>query len=272
MKVIHISDLHYPKTGDKTELLVEGIINHYTNIDLKPIIIITGDILDTPSANDNNYKEAKEVLLRLKTAGFKILLTVGNHDVKKDGIKKRRFIDVYKKKYNSYFQDLLCEGHNHLNNTNDLLTFPIVHRFNNYFFLGLDSMSKQRKYAKAARGLIGNNQLSTLKSHLKEIKANNPLAKIIIYLHHNPMEYFIISQLHTWGTKLKDRAQLISAINGVDALFFGHIHYNKRYSKQENKHAIRIIQLSGGSTHGDTVDWIEVDLENFETSQIELDD
>ncbi|MEM7085244.1 MAG: metallophosphoesterase [Bacteroidota bacterium] len=268
MKIIHISDLHFPVTNDKTECLVKGIIEHYREYEIKPVLILTGDILDSPGYSDDVFIKVKNILHELKLDGYKMLICPGNHDVKRNGIKRRRSIPANKKKFNQVFKELLCEGHNYLNPKNDLLSFPLVHKISDVVFIGLDSMSKNQKYAKAARGIIGSRQLIKLKSYIDQARKEHPSCKIVVYLHHNPMGYFIISKLHTWGTKLKDRTSLLNGLKDTDALLFGHIHFDKRYSSKESKYKINCIQLSGGSTHGEDTGWTEIDLIDFSSKNL----
>ena len=68
MKIIHISDLHYPKT-EKTLMLIKQIILHYEDLMLKPTIVITGDILES-STRKKHFQEARLILKQLVDDGY----------------------------------------------------------------------------------------------------------------------------------------------------------------------------------------------------------
>ena len=58
-------------------IIVDWIVERYSN-DQKPLILLTGDIVD--DGKTNQYKNAVKILTPLVEAGFPILPTPGNHD------------------------------------------------------------------------------------------------------------------------------------------------------------------------------------------------
>ena len=80
--IVHLSDIHIGKNhsqGNSTlaNNLVGLIIQHYTE-DIKPLVVITGDIVDYGS--QANLDAVAPILLRLQNAGLTVLPVPGNHD------------------------------------------------------------------------------------------------------------------------------------------------------------------------------------------------
>ena len=233
MKIIHISDLHHPKFN-KAEKLIGKIIEHYQNIDIKPIVIISGDLVNT--VDEKCYSEIKGILQKLKSAGFDLLLCPGNHDLKLKG-SLSSITDKQRKLFRDSFFDLLPKSSSV---SNDLYHYPLVNKYENHYFIGLDSNTSGKRTAK---GLIGTKQLNLLENLLSEIKTENENAKIILYLHHFP---FGMNKLASWWFLLRDGNKLLEVIkNKVNVVLFGHIHCTHRFTEEEKKFNIDFIQLNG---------------------------
>ena len=259
MKIVHISDLHYPKTGKNTKKLITHIIHYYREVTIKPIIVLSGDILHS-STRKTNFKEAKTLLQGLKNEGFHLLICPGNHDLKAEGIAP---IFIGRKRFDNYFQSLLPQGFNYFGEEdNNLVDFPIVHQFDNHFFIGLDTLAEENFIG--AAGELGEEQIRELKEIIEELKEqfNEPI--ITVYLHHHPLKFNYRPEL----MKLKDKELFLEAIKGINVLLFGHLHHNQRFDVDEIKYDINCIQLSGGSTHGLRIDWTEIDTEAYKTVNI----
>jgi len=137
MKIIHISDLHFPNHFG-TEKLIDKIISHYKEDQVKPIVVCTGDILDTPPNNNSNYLETSKILTKLKTNNFNVLICPGNHDLKKGGLKKRKQIHANLIKFSRYYSPILPANSNiHGEQKNNLLEYPITHKYQDHYFIGL---------------------------------------------------------------------------------------------------------------------------------------
>ena len=258
MKIIHISDLHYPKT-EKTLKLVEQIIKHYEKLTIKPTVVITGDILES-STRKKHFKEARLILKKLVDDGYLLLLCPGNHDVKFEGLGPMINGGI---RFNNFFSSLLPQDLNlYGEEDNNLLDYPICHHSHNHFFIGLNTLEKERGFG--ATGELGEEQINELTILLQEIRADNEQANIIIYLHHHPLKFSYRPEL----MKLKDKEELLSAIQGVNVLLFGHLHHNERFVADEKKYDINIISLAGGSVFGGGVDWIEIETEGYEMKNI----
>jgi len=277
MKIVHISDLHYPKHRG-TEDLINKIINYYGNDDEKPIVICSGDILDSPPPfnNNNNYKKSAEILTKLKEKGFRVLICPGNHDLKIGGIKKRKLIHSNLIRFDNYYRNILPNDLNfNTNNSISLLEYPIIHKIEEHFFIGLNSMTYQPK---SAKGMLGREQLKKLQATLNEIRENNTNPIITVYLHHNPLPFNLnVSGVPDFGDRivsdklrLIDRNPFLKIIDGVNILLFGHLHYNKRQVKYQTKYNIDCIQLTGGSTDEKEEAWTEIDTLTYESKDIIL--
>lgn len=266
MNIIHISDLHYGATGEKTEKLVDKIINHYKEIEVKPLIINTGDLVE--DGKKWQMRKCKKILNRLIDEGFEMLICPGNHDIKNNG-----YLPIIKglKRFDEYFAELLPANSNFYGHEdNNLLDFPIVNNYNEFYFIGLDSNEKQRGIG--AKGELGSAQLRELNETIEEIRIANLRAKIIVYLHHNPFRYNInLPWLFDYeNMKLIKRKQFLETIKGkIDVLLFGHAHWYDRLVNDEKKYGISLIQLGADSTHKkDKVRFTEIDLLNYSVKRI----
>jgi len=254
MKILHISDLHYPDTEDNPKLLVEKIINHYKKHKTKPCVVLSGDILES-SISKSAFHEARQILQPLKDSGFPLMICPGNHDLKAFGIGP---VVTGRIRFNNYFKGLLPEKNNYYGpEDNELHDFPIVHKFRNHFFIGLDSMAAES--GPGTTGELGKEQLDELVEILDEIRSKERNPIIIVYLHHHPLKFTYRPRL----LRLKDKKRLLEIIRGVNVLLFGHLHFIERFPKDEKRYDIDVIHLTGGSAYGRHVDWTEIDTRGF---------
>ena len=262
MKIIHISDLHYGKFSG-TDNLINHIITYYQNERVKPKIILSGDLVDS-SLDKKDMGELKIKLKKLTSHDFDLMICPGNHDLKREGAtgNPRRNLKVF----NKYFKDLLPKGVNYKGeDDNDLLDYPIIHQFNDHFFIGLNSLEGKPI---ATRGKLGKNQLKELKNDLARIRKEHNDPKIIVYLHNNP---FSFSYKYKW-LKLVDRENFRKIIKDVNVLLSGHWHSNKRYGSEEKKYNINVIQITGASTAYNFISWTEIDTSDYSVKPIRIDD
>ena len=250
MKIVHISDLHYPKTEENTQKLITQIIDYYSHDIVKPVVVISGDILHS-STRKTNFREVKKILAELRSFGYHLLICPGNHDLKVEGIAP---VIVGRQRFDNYFRSLLPKGFNYFGEEdNNLLDFPIVHQFDDHFFIGLDTLAEENGIG--ATGELGNDQLEELNEIIVELRNKFEQPKIIIYLHHHPLRFTFRPEL----MKLRDKDDFLDIIRGIDILLFGHLHHHERFPDDELKYDINCIQLSGGCTHRGPVNWTEID-------------
>lgn len=79
MKILHLSDLHIGvgKNYFHAKWIVSWIM---ANLDWREhIILITGDLVDSPSAQ--TYRAAAGLIEEMRRAGFSVLTVPGNHDI-----------------------------------------------------------------------------------------------------------------------------------------------------------------------------------------------
>lgn len=266
MKIIHISDLHYGATKNRTELLVNKIIDYYKDESEKPLIINSGDLVE--DGKKWQMSGCKKILNRLIENEFEMLICPGNHDIKNNG-----YLPIPRglKRFNLYFKGLLPKNSNLFGQEdNNLLDYPIVHKYNQYYFIGLDSNEKQRGLG--AKGELGSSQLRELNEIISDIKESDANAKIIVYLHHHPFRYNInLPWLFDYDNmKLIKRKQFLEAVRGkIDVLLFGHAHWYDRLSEKEKQYDISLIQLCAHSTHKrDDIEFTEIDLKDYSVKRI----
>ncbi len=256
MKIIHISDLHYASTRfNSTAMhrpishLVTKIKDHYSGIEDKPLIVLTGDILAS-SFREKKSRRARAKLEELREEGFEFLICPGNHDIKDAGLVA---VVNGRKKFNRVFKRLIAKGNIAGDDKNDFYAYPMVHKFDDHFFIGLDSMKKQN--GNGAKGELGDRQRNKLKKVLKTIREEHSDAKIVVYLHHSPL-------FHKPSLELIDRKQFLEIIRGVNVLLFGHWHVNKRYPEKEKKYDIDCF-INGGDSNIGNIHWWEIDTDDY---------
>jgi len=82
-RVLHLSDLHIGMNRSEipwlqAQKVIDGIIKTYEFENPKPIVVITGDLVDHHSSD--NLTKAFDLLQKLETAFFTVLVIPGNHD------------------------------------------------------------------------------------------------------------------------------------------------------------------------------------------------
>lgn len=268
MKVVHISDLHVGEHATRDALvgkLFTKIINKYGQNREKPLILITGDFVHDGEASQ--YQQAEKFMNRLHTAGFQILMCPGNHDYGQQGLSEdyesltryNRFAMQFttrKSDNDSGFQNIQGNQWN----------YPVVNKYDDTYFIGLDTMQGVFRLSWwyrflagfTAAGWLGKPQLDKLDAAIKNIKQKSPNSTIVLYMHHHPFYFnfrFRAMQLH-------DRRRLHQMIaNKVDILLFGHNHVEKRLQDKERQHGIDIVQVFGNCVHDLDVPFFEIDTE-----------
>jgi 3',5'-cyclic AMP phosphodiesterase CpdA len=276
MKFIQISDLHFRASNAfKVEALINNIISHYKDEDKKPLVVVTGDLVE--GARKSEMEKCYIILKRLKDAGHDILICSGNHDVKTTRnyllfkVHGSIFSTRAYNNFNSIFTNLLPqESWNLPDQENDLKFFPKVNKYGNTYFIGLDSNNKER----LPTGSIGSEQMENLKLQIERIKAESEAKKIVVYLHHNIFWFdpgVAIGRLDANRLKLTDRYDLRNLLkDNVEVVLFGHFHRNIEYSSRAEKLGIKIINLAGNCVFSrDIITWFEFDMNTISMTKIE---
>ncbi len=254
MKLLHLSDLHIGKqeTTDLNEeeeakRLVEAIVEKWKNDPDKPIIIVTGDIVDDGA--EEQFITAREILKPLRDNGFQPVYIPGNHDYGWNGAHAtaKKFI-LFKK----YLYGVDCR-----------ITYPDVPISNDEItVIALNSMKAETGFwdGLLADGELGNKQLDELSDIIKSIREEKGTRHIIaVALHHHPFLFpddTFFEKIGEWfGHDLKDGDDLMKIISGrVNVLLFGHEHRHIDFSKEfpkanlTKKYRIPVILSNGKST------------------------
>jgi len=250
MKIIHISDLHFPRRSLITGF-VSNIISKYKLVSPKPVIVISGDIFDEP-ASDNAYELAKSQFQKFINEGFILIIgAVGNHDCKRGGLTEDHDIDRHKGRYAAAFLPLLPTGRSYKDFSDRLSAFPMVHKIDDHFFIGLDSMMHMPD---GAKGIIGEPQIAKLKHILSTIREQETEPIIIVYLHHSPTRV-------PFQLKLNDKDALLTAVKGVNVLLFGHRHRSKRFEDLKDDYNINCAIRTGNKQA-----WTEIDTTDYSSN------
>jgi len=266
MKIIHFSDLQYQANRkDSISKFINKIIEHYAGVSEKPLIINTGDLVE--DALKDEMTEHKVQLQKLANAGFEILICPGNHDQKKNGYTPK-LNDANLTMFSNIFSDLLPQGkHLYSEDNNHLLSWPLVHQYGSYFFVGLDSNEGMHNNYSAC-GKIERRQRLALNKALNDIEKVESNAVIVVYLHHEPFEYPISTGVpgpyDYQFMKLKKREKLLRILKGrVNVLLFGHNHRFERRKSREQKWEIDLVLRNAGAIMNISDNkFAEIDLAN----------
>lgn len=244
MKILHLSDLHIGKSETEAENLgkiVNFIVGNEQWHGDKPIIVITGDLVD--DGKKEQFAEARQILEPLYQTGFTVLAVPGNHDYGWNGVhaREKRF-PLFKNAFFKY----------------ESVTYPHVKEIDGHIFVGLNSMKAETGFFDGllADGELGSRQINDTLDRLKDFEGRPPEKKVVIYLHHHPFLYPDDNELEEMGEKighwLKDGDDFMHKISKyrVDILLFGHEHRHLDFSSTEisKKYGIPAILSSGKST------------------------
>ena len=270
MRIIHLSDLHIGrgKNLENTQILLNRIDEKYGNEQKKPVILITGDIVD--DAQTWQFKEANRLFQHFISKGYQFLLCPGNHDYGWNGMKS---MSENIKKYGKYLsQDI---------------DFPVIEEIDDCYFIALDSMEDETGIfdSYGAEGEIGKDQINDLNYYIEEFRHHSPNGKIILYLHHHPFYFNHFMRLKD-ADKLKEVVRIRSDDEGntmkrVNILLFGHKHVEKQLKSKESKYGIDLIlaskkstDIEGGTLTGTTdkavFSFYEIDTETCSAIPVEV--
>ncbi|MCU0691969.1 MAG: metallophosphoesterase [Polyangiaceae bacterium] len=248
--ILHISDLHFGRnktTSDAAASAIRSILNRWENQQVKPVVIVTGDV--TQDGTQEQYDLAKVHVDALRDAGMEVVLLPGNHDYGKFGshAEARRF-----KLFKEAFYPKRPVG------------YPDVLRIDGWTIVCLNSMKAETGFFDGllADGELGGKQISDTTLFLEQLREDRQAGKtkIVVCLHHHPFLFpddNVFEKVKEWATHwLKDGADLMHKISGnVDVLLFGHEHFHWDCSRElggvelTRKYEIPMI-LSCGTTSG----------------------
>ena len=254
MKILHISDFHIGKEETdvdewrQAEKLVRLIRREWGDAADKPLVLITGDVVD--DGREVEFIEARRILRPLHRAGFQVALLPGNHDYGWNGsyAQEKRF-KLFKK---------------YLLGIETRVTYPDVpYADDDVSVITLNSMQSETGFwdGLLADGELGDRQLDELGELITTLRDERKKShKIVVAVHHHPFLFpddpFFKQAKEWFGHRLKDGADLMHLLSGrVDALLFGHEHRHVDFSEEFDGHVfteeydIPCILASGKSTN-----------------------
>ena len=250
MKLLHLSDLHIgkqetPDLNEELELqkIIESIITKWGDDPDKPIIIVTGDIVD--DGLEEQYIKAKRIIQPLYDKGFKQVYIPGNHDYGWNGshAEKKRF-----KLFKKYLYGVDCRiSYPDVPYSDDLVTI-----------ISLNSMKAELGFLEnlLPDGELGEKQLDELAEIIYEKRLEKgPNHNIVVALHHHPFRFPDEDKFGELFRRLKDGSDLMNIISGrIKILLFGHEHRHIDFSQEfprerlTEKYKIPVILSNGKST------------------------
>ena len=252
MRILHISDLHIGQEGavdrwKMAEKLVREIKREWGGGDDKPLVLITGDVVD--DGTEIEYIEARRILRPLHRAGFQVAPLPGNHDYGWNGA------HALEKRFKLFKKYLL--------GIETRVTYPDVPcADNDVTVINLNSMHAETGFwdGLLADGELGSRQRAELDELITVLRDERKKThRIVVALHHHPFQFPDDPPLkkikERVGHRLKDGDDLMKLLVGrIDVLLFGHEHRHVDFSKPFDGHLfteeydIPCILSSGRST------------------------
>jgi 3',5'-cyclic AMP phosphodiesterase CpdA len=233
VNIIHLSDLHIGKSNnlEKGHIIVDWILENQ-DLHQSDLVVISGDLVD--DGQRWQFEKARDLIDRLRDAGYTVLIAPGNHDYGPDGYRENQ---ASKRD----FRELISQ----------VGEYPALYIKSGQAFVLLDSMEAEMENREiwGAQGYLGLKQLQKLDLLLDELAENPAVENIILVLHHHPFDYLFYHGL-------RDHADLKGVIScrkdeapRVNVLLFGHKHLDHRFNdpgdNKEELFGIDLIYASG---------------------------
>ena len=253
MQILHLSDLHIGRDGARStrnrraEKLVRRIEGSWGRAEAKPLVLITGDVVD--NGEEEEFLEARRTLRPLLDAGFTVLPIPGNHDYGWAGSYAQA------KKFALFKRYLL--------GTTARVGYPqVAYDEEGVTLITLDSMKAETGFPDGllANGEMGRAQRRSLARIIASLHEERPAEqRIVVALHHHPFLFPGETPLELakdWvGHRLKDGESLMKVLQGrVHALLFGHEGKHLDFSRRiggrvlTEESSIPCILCNGNST------------------------
>ena len=206
--IYHISDLHLSKDRGKNVEVAARLQLLRTVMTKDDLLVVTGDLTD--DGDPEQYREAKRLL---KPFAGQLFLVAGNHDMGKWG----NFYDSdCIKRWQALCKSLGAPAPVGIGRTFQRLwgvpgEAPVL-------LLGLDACCRTMLPLDFAQGEVGGYSLRWLRETVGHIRLDDPKAKVVVALHHDPLG-------EKWVERLQDRDEFLRETYGVvDAVLYGHDH------------------------------------------------
>lgn len=257
MNIIHLSDLHIGKSNnlEKAHRLVDWILENQDRHQSE-LVVISGDLVD--DGQTWQFEQARDLINRLKDAGYSVLTAPGNHDYGPDGFRES---PVSKRD----FREMISQ----------VSEYPAVFIKAGQAFVLLDSMEAEMEKIEiwGAQGYLGLKQLQKLDLLLDELADNPAVENVILIMHHHPFDYLFYHGLRDHA----DLKGVISRRKGepprVKALLFGHKHLDHRFNdlgdNKEEIYGIGLIFASGQTVERDENGKMTLPVINIEEKSIQ---
>lgn len=248
---IQLSDLHIASNPNAdnnkaTDTIVAFIKERYKNTE-KPVVLITGDVVDNGLKSE--YKEAFRLLKPLKGAGFRLLITPGNHDYEFLG---NIPVDSAVKNYDRYILRELMAGEPESYYTGE--AYPLVSRIGDVLYVGLDSCATSLKepfnFARGKVGKIQRQRLQSIWMRNTQLPINRKFS-VVVYFHHHP--FYRDSPVAASVMEMEDANKVMGMLsNWANCVCFGHRHKSQvwRGEAENRRYGIDLIVASGRTTDG----------------------
>lgn len=205
MRIAHLSDLHICDDTSETaaRALVRDIIANLDPADT--VVALTGDIIDSPAFDQ--WARAARVVGELVDAGFRVVTSLGNHDLDWMGLTPGR---EYRELAKGWLNDTLGldvdEDH-----------WPVVYREQGVTFIACDSNRATRPERHAiATGALGYQQRMRLARECELARRRGD--QVVTLSHHSPI-------CDNPTLLMTDGPEFLHAISHrCDVLLVGHLH------------------------------------------------
>lgn len=205
MNIAHLSDLHIfdDASEDAARALVCDIIANLNPANT--VVALTGDIIDSPSADQ--WARAARVVGALVEAGFRVVTSLGNHDLDWMGLTPAR-------EYRELAMSWLCDT---LGLEVDEDHWPVVYREKGVTFIACDSNRATRPERHAiATGALGYQQRMRLARECELARRRGD--QVVTLSHHSPI-------CDNPTLLMTDRSEFLHALaHRCDVLLLGHLH------------------------------------------------
>lgn len=253
MKIIHLSDLHYGQPGSTTQnaRVINALLERPDISEC--IVIITGDVVDTPE--DTIYRTATSALRQLSEACAELVMVPGNHDLSTKGVTPHLTAHI---KWGAHVENL----------TKQRPAYPSMRVDGGVAIISIDTNREPPGIHRltqniTATGYVGPDQIEAVAGMVQW--ARRLSIPTVIALHHCPSGGDPLLRLH-------DRRELgdaLEAAGGVDLILSGHLHQKCEWS---NVIGARLLISSPKSpdAQGYRVLWWDEDRRRFVWEWVEV--
>lgn len=248
-RLLHLSDLHIGRDaqrGERARALVRRVIDTWGAVADKPVVLITGDMVD--DGEEGQYLATGPLLSGLRGAGFQVTCVPGNHDYGHDGCHAD--------------PECFARFERHVALPLGVAAYPACVRVPGWAIVALDSMRDEsgRWDGWLADGEIGREQRAAVDRLLSGLARDRRAGlRVVVALHHHPFVFPddpFYRRAYEWvGHRLKDGDELMEIVAGrVDLLLFGHEHRHVDFARDfpeanlPGRYAIPAILSCGSST------------------------